>query len=412
MENTKDRLRLLLFLSHSEKDFELFDISELSKGLESYDNIVKALYFERDSIGDFIDFMDENIRKCHVVIYFATLNALTSHFTKLEWKAALTLKKIIIPVYLENDMYIPVLLKSLIGWEYNHVGMRINIEGIYKMIMARHDEIDQVILDPFSIENDFPSLTESPRASQIATRKFLESTFRGNPIHPEHLRVILELQLIIKKTLELHEKITDRSEAGVTLNEKYVEGLSLNKCRINIFPDSIKNFNTLKFLNINNNQLKQLSNSISELSQLQFLYLKNNRLKEIPSTLNDLNNLVELYFSNNQISSLPESLGNIKSLEILYLNNNYLEVIPGSIGNLESLKSLDLSNNILKSIPTNIGKLKNLEYLNLNNNQLEYIPNSIVELTSLRHLNLNKNPLSEIPEFISEIRERGTIVII
>ena len=110
-----------------------------------------------------------------------------------------------------------------------------------------------------------------------------------------------------------------------------------NVIQIDFLPESIGNWDSLKYLNLYGNQLTSLPERIGELS-----------------------NLKNLSINFNKLTSIPESMGNLSSLENLELNENQLTYLPNSIWSLVSLKYLSLQNNQLTSLPESICNLTNL----------------------------------------------------
>ena len=213
----------------------------------------------------------------------------------------------------------------------------------------------------------------------------------------------------------------------VIIKNKHVRAISLSNWKPESLPESIKNLEKLKYLNLSCNELKILPTSVDELSQLKFLDLGWNKFQSIPGFLakvksvknfrldldhNEIKSIphwidnLELHYLNlrdNQIKVIPDSIGNLKSLEYLDLRENQIELIPESIGLNVSLKVLWLSNNKIKNIPGSIGSLKLLEVLDLENNYIQEIPETLSELKSLYYLNVRNNPIEQLPESIKAL---------
>ena len=100
-----------------------------------------------------------------------------------------------------------------------------------------------------------------------------------------------------------------------------IDNLSLADNQIEIFPERILAFSTLKYLNISNNPIK------------------------VFPSLYKLSNLKYLDFSGTLISEVGISVGDLKNLEHLILSNNpNLERISTDIFKLTNLKTIDLRN--------------------------------------------------------------------
>ncbi len=221
----------------------------------------------------------------------------------------------------------------------------------------------------------------------------------------------------------------------VIIKNRRVKAISLSNWKPESLPESIKNLEKLKYLNLSCNELKILPTSIDELSRLKFLDLGWNRFQSIPGFLakvksvknfrldldhNEIksiphwiDNLEALHYLNlrdNQIKIIPDSIGNLKSLEYLDLRDNQIELIPESIGSNSSLKVLWLSNNKIKRIPDSIGSLNLLEVLDLENNYIQKIPEKLSKLKSLYYLNVKNNPIEQLPESIKTLELKSLLI--
>ena len=126
----------IVFISYSTKDSNKFNIPYLSTGLCKFPEIVEAFFWEEDMNDDIIEYMDENIAKCDVFLLFCSQNALDSEPVKMEWQAALKIKKKIIPVFkYESD--IPVLLSPKLGIIYDEDDLEKTISDLYNLILKK-----------------------------------------------------------------------------------------------------------------------------------------------------------------------------------------------------------------------------------------------------------------------------------
>lgn len=135
-----DSLGFNIFLSYSTIDTDLFKIPELAKRLEEYPEINKVFYWEKDSGQDIMEYMEDNIEKSRVFIHFCTQNSIKSKSVKLERRAALQLKQEerlrIIPIF-QDPSDIPLLLKPILGVEFNKEDFDGFIEKLYKETLRR-----------------------------------------------------------------------------------------------------------------------------------------------------------------------------------------------------------------------------------------------------------------------------------
>lgn len=115
---------LRVFISYATIDSKAFMVSKIANALEKFPEIDDVLIWEKDTKEDIIDYMNENLEICDILLLFCSENALVSDPVKLEWKTAIITNKIIIPVF-NDPKDIPTLLKSKLGVKYNG-----NIESI------------------------------------------------------------------------------------------------------------------------------------------------------------------------------------------------------------------------------------------------------------------------------------------
>lgn len=128
---------LTLFISYATKDSDLYRIKEVAKLLDSYKNIKKVLFWEKDMDDNIITYMNENLGKCDVMVLFCSKNTLNSVPVQKEWTAAEIMGKPIIPVfYNTND--IPPLLKSRLGVEFNFYNIQENARNLYELTFKKY----------------------------------------------------------------------------------------------------------------------------------------------------------------------------------------------------------------------------------------------------------------------------------
>ncbi|WP_295810820.1 leucine-rich repeat domain-containing protein, partial [uncultured Apibacter sp.] len=169
--------------------------------------------------------------------------------------------------------------------------------------------------------------------------------------------------------------------SGVTVENGHVTGLDLYYF-YNVkgkLPESIKNLEYLKYLNLSSYYYKK------DLSGTDW---------NVISKLKDLETL-NLYGNNNIQGALPESWGELQKLKNLYIGYNSIDQLPSTIGNMISLTRLEANNNQIKEIPKTIAKTK-LEYIYLSYNNIQKVPKELEEIKSLKNIYLDYNQISEI----------------
>jgi len=127
---------ILIFMSYATNDAKNFKISEISESLTVYDEIKDVLYWQEDLYDNIIEYMNENIKKCDVMILFCSENALNSVPVKKEWTAAEIMGMPIIPVFTNPD-HIPPILKSRLGYEIDPDDVQTNVQELYVLALKK-----------------------------------------------------------------------------------------------------------------------------------------------------------------------------------------------------------------------------------------------------------------------------------
>ena len=127
---------LVIFVSYSTKDTELFKIAELAKKLITYDEIKEVLYWEEHMTDNIKLYMSNNVGKCNAMLLFCSENALDSKAVDDEWTAADMIGKPIIPVFLDLN-HIPTLLRSRLAIEFDLMDFDKNIVQLYNLILKK-----------------------------------------------------------------------------------------------------------------------------------------------------------------------------------------------------------------------------------------------------------------------------------
>jgi len=125
-----------IFISYATEDSKKFKISIIAKNLIKYPLIETVLFWEEDLHDDIYDYMDSNLGKCDIFLLFCSQNALKSDAVKMEWHAALKIKKKIIPVF-RREQDIPTLLSTKLGVQFNESDIEGTHKSIYDLILKK-----------------------------------------------------------------------------------------------------------------------------------------------------------------------------------------------------------------------------------------------------------------------------------
>ncbi|MHA1986927.1 MAG: toll/interleukin-1 receptor domain-containing protein [Promethearchaeota archaeon] len=134
-QSTKDE-GISVFVSYATKDAPSFRIEELAEELTKTEEIDNVLYWQEDNKDNIIEYMNDNLGKCEVVLLFCSPNSLISVPVKKEWMAAEGLNKPIIPIFLSTE-HIPPLLNNREGLQFDPFNFEKNIEKLYKLIVKK-----------------------------------------------------------------------------------------------------------------------------------------------------------------------------------------------------------------------------------------------------------------------------------
>jgi len=132
---------LNIFLSYASKDAPYFKIPLIAENLKQYPEIDETFYWHDDAREDIIKYMDQTISKCEVFLLFCSPRALESEPVQMEWGVALKNKKVIIPIFFNED-HIPTLLSTLVGLHYDPYyceDLDQKIKELYFLILKRSD---------------------------------------------------------------------------------------------------------------------------------------------------------------------------------------------------------------------------------------------------------------------------------
>lgn len=127
---------ILVFVSYATKDAPSFRIEEIAEELSKTYEIDDVLYWQEDNKDNIIEYMNENLGSCDVVLLFCSPNSLNSIPVQKEWTAAEGLNKPIIPVFI-NTKDIPPLLNTREGIEFNTFNFEQNVRNLHDLIIKK-----------------------------------------------------------------------------------------------------------------------------------------------------------------------------------------------------------------------------------------------------------------------------------
>ncbi|XP_044464771.1 receptor-like protein 6 [Mangifera indica] len=254
---------------------------------------------------------------------------------------------------------------------------------------------------------------------------------------------IIELHLFSKlKNLVMlslsHNSLSINTAFKANSSFAQLSYLMLSGCNLSEFPNILKNFNQLRYLDLSENKISgQIPNWMWEIGRntLVYLNLSHNYLtniKKLPLKnldILDLNSnklqgslpipppsLTVLFLSNNKLSGeIPDLICNKSVLEILDLSNNsFSGSIPICLGNFSYLRVLDLRKNKFSGTnPGSFAKGSPLRTLNLNENELEGpIPRSLVNCMMLEVLDIGNNKIIDtFPYWLQSLPELQVFIL-
>jgi len=135
-ERKEESDKIKVFLSYATIDSNTFYVSRIANELLNYPEIEQVLYWEEDLHDDIYDYVDTNLGQCDVFLLFCSTNAIKSDAVKMEWQAALKVKKKIIPVFV-REQDIPTLLSTKLGVEFSESDIDATIKNIYDLILKK-----------------------------------------------------------------------------------------------------------------------------------------------------------------------------------------------------------------------------------------------------------------------------------
>lgn len=195
------------------------------------------------------------------------------------------------------------------------------------------------------------------------------------------------------------------------LKLKNLDTLNLEENKLTTLPQNIDRLNNLEKLDLSTNRISTIPEAISQLHKLRSLSLENNGLKCIPDFMKSMVELEQLDISYNRLEVLPEWISRFNNLKLLGLGCCELSILPDWITQLGNLENLLLDNNHFKDFPLEVLNLSKLKYLHLGDNQLTFIPNEIYQLSNLESLILYRNNLEVLPESMAYLKKIKTLLL-
>lgn len=118
------------------------------------------------------------------------------------------------------------------------------------------------------------------------------------------------------------------------------------------------------------------------------LVLTKHKLTEFPEELRQFKNLQYLDLSKNKIKTVPIWIGELTSLQKLVLSKNDIDSLPPAIGKLVNLKFFIMNRDPLALLPNEIGSLTQLRYIDMWGDNIGYFPSELSKLTNLKAFDL------------------------
>ncbi|KAJ3439310.1 hypothetical protein M0812_15335 [Anaeramoeba flamelloides] len=211
----------------------------------------------------------------------------------------------------------------------------------------------------------------------------------------------------IKHLNETRARTLDASSRGLVTIDASIPPcpnlieLNLSNNKISSIPSILlKDFASLRIVDISYNSLKTIVPEIAMLQNLMKLSLVSNQMTTLPKEICQCTALIELNLNDNEISFLPDNIGDLELLRKLYLDasNNTIPSISGeAIKGLSRLTCLNFGGNELTELPEEMSQLVNLKELLLYENKFSYFPRVLTNLWNLEILDLNNNEIKEVP---------------
>ena len=146
LEICKKRASISIFISHAVIDFDYFQIVDLVDFLEQQDEIYQVIFCEEDLAGNIDEFMEENIPKSQLILFFASNNSVfNSEDCTYELELAKRNKIQIIPIKgkgIKWEDLQKVGLSRELGLKFNKEYFNPFCEKLYQYILEFKRNID------------------------------------------------------------------------------------------------------------------------------------------------------------------------------------------------------------------------------------------------------------------------------
>ena len=262
-------------------------------------------------------------------------------------------------------------------------------------MVAKFDHLEQLILSPYTRDNDINLSTELRGLSKL-------SKFEFKLLNSQELRTIYNLNGL--EELVLTVGMAEMGGFCSVFELPHLKTLILTlKDSIQSIHCQFPNNSKLKNLKIRGN-LKTLTNSLGNLQNLESLDLAYNNLDCLPESIGNLKNLKSLDVKYSNLTKLPDQISQLSNLEILDITNNRITELPKSFGKLSKLKTLKAERNDISILPKSFTKCQDISRLNLGLNLKLELPEKIGRLTSLEHLDIIYSGVSYLPESIGSLK--------
>lgn len=238
-----------------------------------------------------------------------------------------------------------------------------------------------------------------------------QKTYRSLKKASEEPEKVFELKLVQSRPKEKAWKLFSKLE---NLNKLYLEDLLLDTLPVSMsgltrmtsfrshrnpiryFPDSLKNWKALTYLELVESKLDTFPKICSYWGNLREIGIDRNRASQmvLPKAIGSLQDLRLLAINKSPLAKIPKSISKLSQLQKLILRNCKIDTLPPGLGRMKKLKTLVLAGNKIRELPRSIGSLKKLELLSLKGNLLEELPRTISGLSSLEQLDIRDNYFS------------------
>lgn len=143
--------------------------------------------------------------------------------------------------------------------------------------------------------------------------------------------------LLDSLSLDTMRGYTSLDEA--TANPDKVVKLVLYKKKLTIFPEDIKKFKNLQWLDLSKNKISKVPDWISELPSLQMIILSHNDIDTLTPHIGMITHLKWFIMSRNPLVALPDAMGDLSELRYMDMWGDDIGYFPASLSKLTHLKT-------------------------------------------------------------------------